>query len=78
MTMLHHWISTEDHLPPDFQEVLYFAITPDGNHEIMTGHRESGTWTHCCMFYSTMRLLKTVKVTHWMCLPDYPKIQNDV
>lgn len=67
------WISVNDKLPPDLHEVLYFATTNNGNtREIMTGHRENGDWTHCCMFYSTMRLNDECKVTHWMELPDYP------
>lgn len=67
------WISVKDKLPPDFQEVLYFAITNNGNtREIMTGHRENGFWKHCCMFYSSQTLNHLVKVTHWMELPNYP------
>ena len=68
------WISTEDRVPPDYQEVLYFAINDRGSKEIMTGHRERDRWTHCCLFYSTLPLNpENVTVTHWMELPDYPK-----
>lgn len=68
------WISVKDKLPPDFQEVLYFATTNEGNsREIMTGHRENGLWKHCCMFYSSQTLNHLVNVTHWMELPDYSK-----
>jgi len=67
------WISVEANLPPDYEEVLYFAINDIGTKEIMTGHREKGIWTHCCCFYSTMRLNDLIQVTHWMPLPDYPK-----
>jgi hypothetical protein len=73
MTDLNEWISVEDRLPPDYQEVLYFAINDSGNREIMTGHRDKGSWTHCCLFYSTITLNPDVLVTHWMELPDYPK-----
>ena len=68
------WISVDERLPKDLEEVLYFAINDGGSKEIMTGHREKGEWTHCCLFYSTM-YLKCCKVTHWMPLPDYPKVQ---
>jgi len=69
-----NWISVEEKLPEDFQEVLYFAVTNEGNsREIMTGHRENGEWLHCCMFYSSARLNHECKVTHWMELPEYPK-----
>lgn len=68
------WISVEERLPPDYEEVLYFAVTNNGwTKEIMTGHREEGIWTHCCCFYPTIRLNDLVMVTHWMPLPDYPK-----
>ncbi len=67
------WISVKDRLPPDYHEVLYCATFQRGNKELMTGHREKGDWTHCCMFYSTMRLNGECEVTHWMELPDYPK-----
>ncbi len=73
MNMDNYWIDVDDELPEDFKEVLYFAITPEGNREIMTGHREKGYWTHCCMFYSTRYLSDAVAVTHWMPLPDYPR-----
>ena len=66
------WYSVNDKLPDEYEEVLYFAITNDGNCEIMTGHRVKNQWTHCCLFYSTM-YLKDCMVTHWMHLPDYPK-----
>lgn len=73
------WISVEDELPKDFQEVLYFAVTNDTNsREIMTGHRENGHWKHCCMFYSSQTLNDLVRVTHWMELPDYPKPKMDL
>ena len=67
------WISVADSLPPDNHEVLYFAINPMGGKEIMTGHRTKGSWTHCCLWYSSQILNDDVRVTHWMELPDYPK-----
>lgn len=66
------WISVVDSLPPDNHEVMYFAITDDGNKEIMIGHRQNDVWTHCCMFYSTIVLNDNVDITHWMELQDYP------
>lgn len=73
-----NWIDVTDRLPPDYQEVLYFATINDGmSREIMTGHREKGFWTHCCMFYASSRLNENVKVTHWMELPNYPKVKNE-
>ena len=73
--ILMNWISVADELPPNKHEVMYFATMDNGQHkEIMVGHREDELWTHCCMFYSTMRLNPDfVEVTHWMELPDYPK-----
>ena len=74
---MNSWISVADRLPPDYHEVLYCATFERGNKEIMTGHREKGEWTHCCMFYSTMRLNpEFVEVTHWMELPNYPSIEQ--
>jgi hypothetical protein len=70
---MSNWIDVKDKMPPDKHEVLYFAVTNDGNsREIMTGHTENGLWTHCCLFYSTRFLSELVTVTHWMELPDYP------
>ena len=69
------WIDVDESIPDDFKEVLYCAVTTEGSREIMTGHREKGYWTHCCMFYSTMYLKEDVAVTHWMPLPDYPMEQ---
>lgn len=68
-----NWIDVKDSLPEDYKEVLYCATFQRGNKEIMTGHREKGYWTHCCMFYSTMQLNDECEVTHWMELPEYPK-----
>ncbi len=70
------WISVEDRLPEDKQEVMYFAINPMGTSEIMIGHREKGVWTHCCLWYSTQILNDDVQVTHWMELPDYPNMTS--
>jgi len=70
---ISQWINVDDQLPPDKHEVMYFAINEMGNKEIMTGHRENGAWTHCCLWYSTQTLNPLVKVTHWMELPNYPK-----
>lgn len=68
------WISVKERVPEDKKEVLYFAILNEGmSREIMTGHRDNGQWTHCCLFYSTFYLNEAVEVTHWMELPDYPK-----
>ncbi len=67
-----NWINVEDRLPPDYQEVLYCATFQHGNKELMTGHRAKGDWTHCCMYYSTIRLNAECEVTHWMELPEYP------
>lgn len=66
------WISIKDRFPDDYIEVLYFAINDIGTKEIMTGHRVEGTWTHCCMFYRTVKLNDLVTVTHWMPLPKPP------
>ena len=70
------WINVEDRLPPDYQEVLYFAINPMGGKEIMTGHRAKGEWTHCCLWYSTVTLNDDVTVTHWQELPEYPTMEQ--
>lgn len=70
--MSMEWINVEKELPNDFVEVLYFAINDTGVKEIMTGHRERGFWTHCCLFYGTTSLLQHCNVTHWMPLPNYP------
>ncbi len=67
------WVSVKDRLPDEYVEVLYFAVDDMGVHEIMTGHREKGKWTHCCLFYSTKILNDIVKVTHWMPLPEAPE-----
>ncbi len=69
------WISVEDRLPADYEEVLFFATTNENqSREIMTGHRERGLWLHCCLFYASARFNEDVKITHWMELPDYPNI----
>lgn len=69
-----NWIKCSEKLPPEFHEVMYFCTINEGQtREIMTGHRERGNWTHCCMFYCTSTLNELVEVTHWMELPDYPK-----
>lgn len=73
-----NWISVDDKLPPDYQEVLFFAITNEGmSREIMVGHRVKESWFHCCMFYLSTECGEAIKVTHWMELPDYPGINNE-
>lgn len=71
------WINVNEKLPPDYHEVIYFAINEMGGKEIMVGHREKGVWLHCCMFYCSQRLNhETVTVTHWRELPDYPTAET--
>lgn len=72
------WRSVNKELPPDLQEVLFFSENDTGAKEVMTGHRQNDIWYHCCWFYSSMALNESVKVTHWMPLPDYPKYQNTI
>ena len=72
------WRSVNKELPPDLQEVLFFAEDENGNKEIMTGHRKNDVWHHCCLFFSTVALVEGIKITHWMPLPSYPKYQNTV
>ena len=69
----NEWISVQERLPEDYEEVLYLAINEMGIKERMTGHRENSLWMHCCWFYSSMRCDSTIKVTHWMPLPEPPK-----
>ena len=70
---MSEWISVDDKLPDDFEEILYFCMNDHGKKTMMMGHREKGYWTHCCMFYSTVTLNKLVTVTHWKPLPEYPQ-----
>lgn len=70
---LSPWISVDDQLPNECQEVIYLAFISDGKaREIMIGHRKNNHWYHCCMFYSSQQLNANVIVTHWMLLPAYP------
>ncbi len=69
---MQSWISVEDNLPPDYQDVFYVAVNPMGHKEIMTGHRVNDEWTHCCLWYSTQVLNTDIEVTHWMELPLTP------
>jgi len=63
------WIDVDEIMPDDFKDVLYAAVYPNGKRDIMTGHREYGLWTN-----GTQTISKTIAVTHWMPLPDYPCI----
>jgi hypothetical protein len=69
----NEWINVLERLPKDYLEVLYIAQNEMGNKEIMTGHRENDSLTHCCCFYSTRYLTDKVIVSHWMPLPKLPK-----
>lgn len=70
---MSNWIDVNDMLPPDFEEVLY-CVKTDAKMDILTGHRENGVWFNCYMIYCSDPLNeKTVKVTHWMPLPEYPE-----
>lgn len=73
--MINDWISVEDRLPESCHEVLFFAINESGSKELMIGHRDKDSWTHCCLFYSTV-YLENCTITHWMELPEYPKIEE--
>lgn len=67
------WISVEDSLPPDYEEVLYFVAT-EHKFDILVGHRKEGVWYNCYLFYSSTPINEAYgKVTHWMRLPDYPE-----
>lgn len=66
-----NWISADEKLPEDCQDVLLFAINEMGTKELMVGHIEKCVWHYCCLFYVSIGL-HNVKVTHWCELPDYP------
>lgn len=61
-----HWISVEDELPKEYEEVLAIANV-DGNIVPFVGVCENG------MFYFTEPTIrKERRVTHWMPLPSPP------
>lgn len=74
------WISVEDKMPPEFEEVMFFYIirqkegAPVDKRDIVCGHYAEGHW-HICYLYNSTKLNNGgfLKVTHWMPLPDYPK-----
>lgn len=74
---MSEWISVKDRVPDDYVEVFYIALNENGSKERMTGHRENGRWTHCCLWYSTIHLNDEIKVTHWMPLPEPPVMESD-
>jgi hypothetical protein len=69
------WISTEERLPEDLHEVMFFIINEEGQGEIIIGHRHGPFWYHCCLYYSSVEL-QNVKVTHWVELPNYPGMRE--
>lgn len=76
---MNNWICVKERLPPDYHEVMYFAVANcDKSKEIMCGHRENGFWKHCCMFYQSQTLSNHVTVTHWMELPDHPILKTEI
>lgn len=74
---MNDWINVKDLVPPECCEVIYFATTNNGmSKEIMIGHLKNNEWSHCCLFYGSNILNDDVTVTHWMPLPNYPKIEG--
>lgn len=57
------WISVEDRLPEDRQEILYYT---DALKKLKVN-------TMCYVEY----IFKTMKATHWMPLPEPPKKDNE-
>ena len=56
------WISIEDRLPPDQQEVLVYTVSQKG-----LGNIDKGYW-----FTDRFIHRGRAKVTHWMPLPEPP------
>ena len=56
------WISVEDRLPPDQQEVLVYTVSQKGLGNIDKGYWSIGRFIH----------RGSAKVTHWMPLPEPP------
>ena len=70
------WRNVNRELPPDLQEVLFFAENNDGDKKIMPGFRKNDIWHSSFLFYSEVGLDELIKITHWMPLPQEPKYQN--
>ena len=76
------WISVEDRIPPDLDEVMFTFImygnkfTGQDNdiiqRDIVCGHLDHGIW-HVCYLFISIPLSDNIKVTHWMPLPELPK-----
>ena len=54
------WISVEERLPIDGEQVLAFTHTG----KVMSLHCRGGRW----------RVTSNVQITHWMAMPDAPKV----
>ena len=70
---MNNWISIEDQLPPDGQEVLLFFKHRIGESRIIVGYSLDNEWNYCAIFQSYAFDFFGVKVTHWMELPECPE-----
>lgn len=66
------WISVEDYLPPDGQEVLTIYKHKIGESRSVVGYLLENEWHYCVIFQSYAVDYFGVTITHWMELPDYP------
>lgn len=67
---MSEWISVEDRLPKNFEEVLIWP-RPEFMYELLTGEYQGGIWT-ADYEDSYQSYTERVTVTHWQPLPGPP------
>ena len=68
------WVSVEDCLPPRLHKVLFLWTCPGGNRNVSMGFHTEAGWDIYLPYHSYGLRDDLCPVTHWMEIPDYPKI----
>lgn len=61
---MSEWISVDDRLPEDGDEILMWS---EVFHGVVLGDRSDGEW------WNESDIITTAKITHWQPLPEPPK-----
>jgi len=70
------WISVEDRLPENGQDVLLVHMIRDDASSIMSGWVDNNYWFENC-YYGKAARIPASDITHWMPLPSPPNKRNE-
>ncbi|MDX8383427.1 MAG: DUF551 domain-containing protein [Ghiorsea sp.] len=75
---MSEWISVDDRMPEDNQDVAFIAIFDEGNtHDYLNGRRLGGRYRSGKFGGFSFPSHSGILASHWMPLPSPPKEEDD-